>query len=104
MRSWNTAKSLTPGMKALVDIAGALANLVTNSEDVHQRIDRESRSKQLPYFRFNVSRDVGDIGLGDWNKASDLTAHTKNYLEESEVEDRRDRCVKVLLSTSASRT
>jgi hypothetical protein len=91
-------------MKALIDMASALAKLATNPEDVHERIERESRSKQFPYFRFNVPRDIGDIGLGDWTKAGDLAAHTRNYMEESEAEEKRDLCVNFLLSTSSSRT
>jgi predicted acylesterase/phospholipase RssA len=104
IRSWKTAKNLTPGVNALIEMASALAKLATNSEDVHQRIERESRSKQFAYFRFNVPRDVGDIGLGDWNKASDLAAHTNNYMQEAEAEERKGHCVKFLLSTSSSRT
>ena len=106
IRGWDTAKNLTPGVKALIEMASALAKLATNSEDVHQRIERDSRSsekeKQFPYFRFNVPRDVGDIGLGDWNKSPDLAAHTSNYMQEYEAEERRDLCVKFLLSTSSS--
>lgn len=104
LRSWNTAEKSTRGMKALIEIASASAKLATNSEDVHQRIERESRRKQFPYFRFNVPRDVGDIGLGDWTKAGDLAAHTKNYMEESEIEEKRDLCVSFLISPSSSRT
>lgn len=104
LRSWKAANNFTPGVKALIEMASALAKLATNSEDVHQRIQRDSRLKQFPYFRFNVPRDVGDIGLGDWDKASDLAAHTNNYMQESEAEERKDRCVKFLLSTSSSRT
>jgi Patatin-like phospholipase len=103
---WNTAKNLPPGVKALIEMASALAKLATNSEDVHQRVARDPRSnpkeKRLWYFRFNVPRDVGDIGLGDWTKANDLAAHTKNYMEEHETEERRDLCVKFLLSTASS--
>ena len=88
LRSWNTAKKLTSGMKALIEMADALAKLETNSDEVVQRIERDSQSKQLPYFRFNVPRDVGDIGLGDWTKASDLACHTKNYMGESETEEK----------------
>jgi predicted acylesterase/phospholipase RssA len=105
IRSWKTAKNLSPGMKALIEMASALGKLATNSEDVHQRISRSSsKGKRFPYFRFNVPRDVGDIGLGDWTKANDLAAHTTNYMEEHEAEERRDLCVKFLLSTASSRT
>jgi len=104
IRGWDAAKNLTPGAKALIGMASALAQFATNSEDAHQRVQRAARSiekeKQFPYFRFNVPRDVGDIGLGDWNKSDDLAAHTGNYMKEYETEERRSLCVKFLLSTS----
>jgi predicted acylesterase/phospholipase RssA len=107
IRGWNITKNLTPGMKALIEMASALAKLATNSEDVHQRVQRASRSrekeKQFPYFRFNVPRDVGDIGLGDWSKSEELAAHTNNYMMEYETETQRDLCVNFLLSVSSSR-
>jgi hypothetical protein len=106
IRSWGTAKNLTPGVKALIGMAGALARLATNSEDVHQRVQRASREneKRFPYFRFNVPRDVGDIGLGDWNRSEEMAAHTSNYMNEYDAEEQRGRCVEFLLSASSSRT
>jgi hypothetical protein len=106
-KHWDTVTPLKPGFKALVDMASASAKLVTNSEDVHQRVQRASRSsekeRQFPYFRFNVARDVGDIGLGDWERSEDLAAHTGNYLKEAEIEEQRGLCVKFILSASSSR-
>ena len=99
-QSWKTARNLTPGIKALMEMASVLAQLASNSEDVHQRLQRASRSKEktFPYFRFNVPRDVGDIGLGDWKKAEELAAHTDSYMKEYETEEERVQCVKFLLS------
>ena len=86
-------------------MASALAKLATDSEGVHQRVQRYSseKEKQFPYFRFNVPRDVGDIGLGDWSKSSELAAHTTSYMQEYEVEEKRALCVKFLVSASPSR-
>jgi predicted acylesterase/phospholipase RssA len=101
----DTANSIT-GMKALIGIARVLSQLAHDSEGIHQRVQRSLRStqvhKQRYYFRFNVSRDVGDIGLGDWNKSDEMAAHTSNYTKEYEVEERLDRCVEFLLSASPS--
>ena len=101
MPGWKTAKKFPPGVLALINMASALSSLVTNSEDVHQRLQRTSRAtdidKQFPYFRFNVERDVGDIGLEDWKKAEEMAAHTTAYLEEQEVEERKSNCVKCLI-------
>jgi hypothetical protein len=107
-QGWKIAKNLTPGVRALIEMSSALAKLASNSNDVHQRVQRASRStemdKQFPYFRFNVPRDVGDIGLGDWNKSEELAAYTNSYMKECETEEQRGLCVKFLLSASPSRT
>jgi len=85
------------GLNALVNMAGVLAQLATNSEDVHQRVQRAK--SQTRYFRFNVPRDVGDIGLGDWCKMDELAAHTDNYMREYEIEGKLNLCVRFLQNT-----
>jgi hypothetical protein len=99
---WKTTKNFPPGVLALIKMASALSNLVTNSEDVHQRLLRTSRAidrpdRQFPYFRFNVDRDVGDIGL----QTEEMAAHTTAYLEEHEAEERKTMCVQCLINPPA---
>jgi predicted acylesterase/phospholipase RssA len=97
-----TAKNFPPGVLAVIKMASALSRLVTNSEEVHQRLQRASRTtdveNQFPYFRFNVEREIGDIGLGDWNKVEEMAAHTMAYLEEQEAEERKTMCVASLIN------
>jgi hypothetical protein len=57
-------------------------------------------NKQFPYFRFNVERDIGDIGFGDWKMQEITAAHTAAYMEEQEAEERKATCVKYLMSNS----
>jgi len=96
---WKTVKSFPRGVVALIKMASALSTLVTNSEDVHQRLQRTFRTTEL-YFRFNVERDVGDIGLGDWKMAEEIAVHTMAYLAEQEAEERKTTCAKYLLDPS----
>lgn len=35
------------------------------------------------YFRFNVDQGLQDITLSDWEKASNISAQTHNYLAEN---------------------
>jgi predicted acylesterase/phospholipase RssA len=99
---WKTAKNFPPGIFALIKMASALSTLATNSEDVHQRLQRTSRAidvdNKFPYFRFNVERDVGDIGLEEWKREEELAAHTMAYLEEQEAEERKTMCVNCLIN------
>ena len=93
---WKTAKKFPRGVVALIKMASALSSIATNSEGVHQRLQRMPRATEV-YFRFNVERDVGDIGLEDWKKAEEITAHTMAYLAEQEAEEKKTKCVKCLV-------
>jgi len=37
------------------------------------------------YYRFNVDRGLQDVTLSDWEKHSEISAHTRNYLAENET-------------------
>ena len=82
-------------------MASALSNVVTNSEEVHRNLQRIARAKEVgqrfPYFRFNVERDVGDIGLEDRKKTEEISVLTRAYLKEQDVEE-KTACVNCLIS------
>src|SRR5579864_2407633 len=99
---WKTAKNIPPGILALLKMAGALTSIVTNSEAVHEALQRESH-QQFPYFRFNVERNVGDIGLEDWKKLEVMATHTKAYMETFELEKRKILCAKCLIDPTTFR-
>lgn len=102
MPGWKTATNYPAGVLALINMARALSKLITDSENVHRRLRRASRAtdldKRFPYFRFNVERDVGDIGLEDWKKEEEIAAYTTSYLQEPEVEEREMKCVTCLMN------
>ena len=111
-RDWNwlpggqtTSKTLD-GAKAIKDIARACVSLATNSEPAHQRLLSQAYSqdpsKRFPYHRFNVERDMQDIGLAEWAKWEEMAAHTAAYMEAGEVVQIRDRCVEDLMGPGAS--
>ena len=76
---WKTAKNIPPEILALLKMAGGLTSIVTNTEAVHDALQREA-DQQFPYFRFNVERNVGDVGLEDWKKVEALRTHTSAYM------------------------
>ncbi|KAJ5553447.1 hypothetical protein N7494_002825 [Penicillium frequentans] len=64
-----------------MSIINALKKMATSSKKVATSLDdRFGDSGQ--YFRFNVDRGLEDITLSDWEKASTISAHTRNYLSE----------------------
>jgi predicted acylesterase/phospholipase RssA len=98
--NWKTVKSFPKGAIALMKIAKGINSVVTSSEEVHQRLSTNSKAigNPFPYFRFNVERDVGDIGLGDWKRLTDIQSHTSTYLQEFDTNERKMDCVKYLIS------
>ncbi|KAM0324875.1 hypothetical protein ACHAQA_007841 [Verticillium albo-atrum] len=66
-----------------LDIIKALKKMATSSKQVASRLDgRYGHDGQ--YFRFSVERGLEDTTLSDWKKASKISAHTRNYLDENE--------------------
>lgn len=99
---WKTTKSFSRGVVSLLGMAGSLVSLVTNSEEVNRRLLMKSNESAFPYFRFNVERDVGDLGLEDWKRLKHIATHTAAYLEEPDIEQRKINCVKCLIESSDS--
>jgi hypothetical protein len=87
---------------AVIQMAGAVSKLITSSEDVHQNLETEARENdadgRFPYFRFNVEREVGDIGLGDTTKLSDMNVDTIAYMGESSARLMKMACTKQLIA------
>ena len=100
---WKTMHEFAAGVKAVIMMAGAMSSLVTESDTVHNQIWEASRSSNVyarfPYFRFNVERDVGDIGLGEWKRSPELGALSKTYLSKPDIVDRKMRCVRWLITS-----
>jgi hypothetical protein len=101
-RVWNvipgatTASRIPLGLNTLKAIADACVKLATSSEGVHQRVYKRAKSTPFPYYRFNVERDMDDIGLQEWEKMVEMGQHTARYMQEGEGESKRDQCVEDL--------
>jgi hypothetical protein len=71
-----------------LSILNALKKMATSSRKVAASLDsRYGDSGQ--YSRFNVDQGLQDITLSDWEKASKISAHTRNYLNENQRAIRR---------------
>jgi predicted acylesterase/phospholipase RssA len=98
---WREASSLPPRVVALIKMQSALSSLITDSEGVHQRLQRDSQptnnETRFPYFRFNVERDINDIGLGEWKRKEEMAAYTESYLRQHELEQRKIACARCVI-------
>lgn len=64
------------------EIIKALKKMATSSKKVAMSLEtRFGGSGQ--YHRFNVSQGLQDVTLSDWEKTSEISAHTANYLSEN---------------------
>ena len=101
-----TASRAPAGITALMKIGQACVQLATSLENVHQRVFKRAisgdPSRQFPYHRFNVERDMDDIGLEEWERMDEMGEHTARYMEEGEGEWKRDKCVEDLMAFTAS--
>ena len=70
--------------------------IATDSESVHQHLFEEAEHKYSE-LRFNVERDVGDIGLQEWKKSDKLTAHTMAYMNLPQQKRDKIECSKWLI-------
>jgi hypothetical protein len=66
-----------------LSIINALKKMATSSKRIAARVEsRYGDSGQ--YYRFNVDQALQDISLSDWEKSSEISAHTRNYLSEKQ--------------------
>jgi hypothetical protein len=94
--AWKTATKIPSGVLALLKMANALKSIATDTEAVNDILEREA-DQRFPYFRFNVERDVGDIGFEEWRKEHALTTHTVAYLRTPATWRKKRDCSKCLI-------
>ncbi|CAI4214250.1 unnamed protein product [Parascedosporium putredinis] len=81
--------SIGTGLGGIIDVGDtrvkvikALKKMATSSMAVASRLDdRFGESGQ--YTRFNVEKGLEGTVLSDWDKASQISAHTQNYLKDN---------------------
>jgi hypothetical protein len=66
-----------------LSIISALKKMATSSKKVAASLD-DRYGGTGEYYRFNVDQGLQDITLSDWEKASKISAHTRNYLSDNQ--------------------
>jgi predicted acylesterase/phospholipase RssA len=84
------------------NIATVLKNIAMDCEGVHE--DNARRFQVIPntYFRLNVLQGLQGFDPQDWEKSTEVMAHTNAYLRMQETKAKLTDLVKVLLSESGS--
>jgi hypothetical protein len=101
---WQKVTKFPAGVVSILKMASAMPDFATDSEGVHRQLHKASRhgNDKFTYFRFNVDREIGDIGLGDHTKIKDMSFLATAYLEDPEVGDQVILCTQYMLAYQAS--
>ncbi|KAH7126726.1 hypothetical protein B0J11DRAFT_284076 [Dendryphion nanum] len=79
--------SLRPFKSDVFHIGETLVAIATETEQTAERFQRDK--SQLDdtgrYYRFNVTRGLGDIGLEESKKSKEIAAATRRYIESQQV-------------------
>lgn len=63
----------------------ALKGMVTDTERVAQEMAVRFSVRPNVYFRFSVDQGIQDIRLCEWDRMGQVLAHTRKYIDHSEV-------------------
>ena len=70
------------------NVIGALRSMATDCEKIHEEVSGRFESLPNTYFRLNVEHGMQDIWLSEWEKLTDVEAHTAQYMRKREVEEK----------------
>lgn len=77
-------------MGSFAEARRRLAAKIEGCEDTHQFMKREHLSSRgvnvENYYRLNAEVGVGDFGMNEWNRLSDISTNTRMYLGRKDVE------------------
>jgi patatin-like phospholipase/acyl hydrolase len=83
-----TASVPIPGwiQRVLTDTAiKAMKSIATDCDRVAQDMYSRFQDTSSVYFRFNVEQGLQRIGMSDFNRLSEVVAHTRQYNKQAEV-------------------
>jgi len=79
-----------------VGVIQAMVAMATDCEETAQQMEKKFRHPPKTYFRFNVEQGLQKVGLGDWDRMGEVAAHTRNYMNTLEVDQRLATAVKAV--------
>ncbi|KAJ7077764.1 FabD lysophospholipase-like protein, partial [Mycena epipterygia] len=79
-------------------IAKVMKNMATDCENTHENNAHIFHRLPNTYFRFNVQQGMQALEAKNWNKLSEISAHTDAYLKMGGTKTMLTETVKVILS------
>lgn len=65
-------------------VVSALRFIATDCETTAQDVARQFKDREHVYYRFNVEQGLQKIGMNQYGRLEEVTAHTKQYLRKEE--------------------
>ncbi|KAJ7660452.1 FabD lysophospholipase-like protein [Mycena rosella] len=79
-------------------IAKTLMSIATDCEKTHEDSARRFRASPDTYFRLNVQQGMQTLAPQDWDKLSEVSSHSRAYLDTEEAKSKLAGAVSVILS------
>ena len=70
------------------NVINALKSIATDCEETHEEVLKHFASLPNTYFRLNVEHGMQRIRLSEWEKLSNVEAHTTQYMKKREVDEK----------------
>jgi len=83
------------------DVADVLKAIATDCEATHEDIVSLFANSPNTYFRINVDQGMQDIQLSEWEKMTNVEAHTMQYLRREEVGEKLTLLIDAITSPKA---
>ncbi|KAJ7101185.1 acyl transferase/acyl hydrolase/lysophospholipase [Mycena epipterygia] len=87
-----------PRSRSLNTIAQVMKNIATDCEKTHEDNVRRFQSTANTYFRFKVQQGMQVLEPKDWNKLTEVSAHTDSVLRTGDAKFKLTEVVKIVLN------
>jgi hypothetical protein len=95
----------SPNTSFKLEVAKYCVECLTSCEKIHHDVCTKFSDRILVdenYFRLNVPQGISSIGLEEWEKIEDLRDLTEKYMEQGDMERRKQTMANLLLNPQSS--
>jgi patatin-like phospholipase/acyl hydrolase len=78
------------------EVIHAIADIATDCEATNQDMLKRFADTRGVYFRFNVQQGMQNIKLGEWDRVAEVSAHTRQYMQQEDVVQQLGKVANVL--------
>ncbi len=84
-----------------LNLMKTVTKIATDCELVSSDFAKQYKSNAGTYFRFNVTHGTGILAVDDWQRESDILAHTNAYLRDPNTSRMIEEMIECLCSSSS---